>query len=308
LDLDIPEIVEILEKNSDNFVLIKHEKIEESMANLTPKRFEAIRIKLDDYDFDLVIDDFCLTFAKDTNLVKDTLYKFIYKVVNNYILDFSKLLTKSKIDSESIKSYKDESDKEIDYDLVNLFLDWDNTKKNKFIFDIISYGLEYCIISNKLDVNRPELRNIISKKFYLDSNIIYRAIGINGSYRRELCEIFLKKCLSNNCTFNISSFTDVEFKTSIKRYIKTLSEFGKNKNLFSSEEITHQSDIFSYYTQWKIGKINPHIEIFESHINSLYQEFLKNYSVIIDQKSYSSSDKKEDEKIITNYSGRNFFL
>src|SRR5690606_26186700 len=81
----------------------------------------------------------------------------------------------------------------IERDVINEFLVWDNNDKNKAIFDIASYALEYCMISNNGNGAHIQLNNLKNKIFYLDTNVIYRALGINGESRQNRTTTFLNK-------------------------------------------------------------------------------------------------------------------
>ena len=115
--------------------------------------------------------------------------------------------------SIDLKNYNEEEKR-----IINDFLNFDDENKDKAIFDIVSLSLEYCILTG--DSKQVYVQGIRNKVFYLDSNIIYRAIGINGESRKELTLRFLEKCISNNIKLAISKYSEKEFKDSIEYHQK----------------------------------------------------------------------------------------
>ena len=103
-------------------------------------------------------------------------------------------------------------------EIINNFLRWDNTDKNIAVFNISSYSLEYCMLTNQKNSNTVRLEDLKNKNFYLDTNIIYRTLGINGDNRKKRSTTFLDKFKEAGESLNISFSTHTEFKESIKFY------------------------------------------------------------------------------------------
>ena len=77
-----------------------------------------------------------------------------------------------------------------DIDLINGFFKYESAEKDKLIFDIVSLSLEYCLLASPKELNKRQISN---KIFFLDSNVIYRAIGLNGEERKNLTLQFIKR-------------------------------------------------------------------------------------------------------------------
>lgn len=122
-----------------------------------------------------------------------------------------------------------------------------------------------------------------NKNFYLDTNIIYRALGINGGIREKRTKVFLKKFVDAGETIIISKATDKEFREGIHSHIRKLEEYNSprvNSRLFQSVEV--QKDIFSFYHKWRIGKVNTNLNLFSAEVIHLYDSLRKEFNIEID--------------------------
>ena len=113
-----------------------------------------------------------------------------------------------------------------DINLINGFFKYESAEKDKIIFDIVSLSLEYCLLASPKELNERQISN---KIFFLDSNVIYRAIGLNGEERKNLTLQFIKRCNDYGIILKILNITESEFKDSIK-YL-TENFFKKSQSL-----------------------------------------------------------------------------
>ena len=101
------------------------------------------------------------------------------------------------------------SEKEIE--LVHDFLSWENDEKNIALGNIVYCCLEYCLLINGDSTNKLLSKSLKKRTIYLDTNIIFRALGINGVSRQKVITAFLDKCLQANINLIISWHTKQEF-------------------------------------------------------------------------------------------------
>lgn len=79
------------------------------------------------------------------NYLIDLLKEYLYFCFNSNKNSILALLDNVKENGEQFK--KSESD----IKLINLFLNWENEEKNKFVYNIVSYGYVYCSLTVKKD-------------------------------------------------------------------------------------------------------------------------------------------------------------
>jgi len=290
------------QKGEDFFI---NRKNNDTYVSLSEKRKLTLNTKINNKTIDYFISEFVKNNEKLTKNIdtKSIIYKFLYEVFNSNTKSFQKLI-ENKIISDVI-NLGSANYTEIEKEIINNFLLWDNSDKNKTIFDIASYALEYCMLTNNKSASSIQLENLKNKTFYLDTNIIYRVLGINGKDRKNRSTTFLKKFSESNEQLIISKTTDIEFKESIKNHIDRIKKYNSpriNSKVFLNQKFTIQQDIYNFYHEWRFGKTNTNLELFEAYILSLYNSLINEHKITVDYKVYYDSKDKRIQQIITEYS------
>ena len=298
LVLDEEEVRSIIEKEGENFLV--NNKKEEQLICLSQKRKHVIESKVSKKNIEYFIGEFVDSFHSITDGVeyKEVIYRFLYELLNSNIGSFRKLLDNRSTVEELINiethTYSLDERK-----IINEFLAWDNNDKNKAIFDIASYGLEYCMISNNGSGSQLHLSNLKNKVFYLDTNVVFRALGINGKNRQQRTITFLNKFIQSESTLVISKFTEIEFKDTIAFYLDKLKRVPITRkispDIFREKYFNSFSDFYDFYYKWRVGRYNDTLELFEGYIISLYEDFKSMYKVKTD---YKIPFDEKDAKII----------
>ena len=297
------EILNIIDKYADSF-LVGYKDNSKTIC-LSQKRKQLLESKIKENNIDYFINQFSIE-RENKKHIKETLYDFLYHMFSINTASFQKLLDKEK-DITNIISIQDSKYNNEQVELINEFLNWDNVDKNKAIFDISSYSLEYCLLTNKKGSSNFKLQNLKNKKFYLDTNVIYRGMGINGLDRQKRTLTFLKKFKEAGEQIFLTRITDEEFRGSIKFYIDKLRKVENPKT--SSKvflEFRSLKDIHSYYHNWRKNKTNHNLELFEAYILNEYQLLLDRLNIKIDYKTpFDDEDKDTKEYINDLYSSLN---
>lgn len=270
---------------------------------LSEKRKQTLQAKISNKTIDFFISEFQ---GKNTQLVagidsKAILYKFLYDIFSTNTYSFQKLINNKK-DLSGIINLENSNYSEKEKEIINNFLQWDNFEKNKAIFNIASYALEYCMLTNKNGSHSIQLESLKNKVFYLDTNIIYRALGINGENRQKRTKTFLKKFNDSGEKIIISKSTETEFKDGIKGHVDRIRKYDSPRvNSILFKEVEVQRDIYNFYHKWRIGKINYNLDLFIAEIYSIYDNFKKEFKIQVDTvKPFDNNDKKVDE-LLKNY-------
>lgn len=269
---------------------------------LNEKRKQTLLSKIETNNIDYFIDEFINTHtAFNANNVKPLIHNFLYEIFISNTSSFQKLINRNK---ELIESINLESTNytENEKDTINQFLQWDNPNKNKAIFNVSSYALEYCMLTNKNGSSSIQLDNLKNKIFYLDTNIIYRALGINGEDRKQRSRTFLRKFNEAGEKLFISKSTDIEFREGIKTHIKRIEKYNSPRiNSKVYQGINVQQDIFNFYHNWRVGKVNCNIELFSAEILSLYDKFRDEFKIEIDSQIPYDLQQKKITETLENY-------
>lgn len=293
----ISELYELVFTEEDVLTVINNPKNDgfelstfngERMIKLSLQRECVIASKIKDQTIDDYISEFEQLFHLDA---KDIIYKFLYELFNNDIQSFQRLTNIKKNAKECLYKIDNHNYSEQEKEIINGFLQWDSPLKNKAIFDLSSYAIEYSILTNNSTISIQSLRN---KQIYLDTNVIYRALGINGSSRESLTRTFLQKFNEVGEKLYISKHTETEFKDSIKFHIGNIEKF--NTPRVSSKvylETSVNEEIYNYYHKWRANKANSSTSLFLAHIYNLYDRFKVEYKITVENICPYNADGEE---------------
>lgn len=240
------------------------------------------------------IDDYIIQYIEEYQLpkdkTKDLIYKFLFGVFTLNTENFKRLIDNNGLEQCDADSIYDDEDR----DVINGFLNWNNPDKNKAIFNVASFALEYCMLTNtnNTSITIESLRN---KVFYLDTNIIFRALGINGNLRKSRTISILKKFQQVGETLWISKVTLDEFNNSINHHINIIKKYD-NPNIQADiflEEVGANKEFYCFYQQWKRDKRTQSISMFKAEIETLFEDFIKQFKIEIER--FSPYDKSSEE-------------
>jgi hypothetical protein len=267
---------------------------------LSEKRKQTLLYKISNKTIDYFIEEFQNEFNQLIGNVdsKKLLHRFLYEIFSTNTSSFQKLIN-SKKDLKGLINLESTNYNDKEREIINNFLHWDNADKNKAIFDISSYALEYCMLTNKNGGSSIHLDNLRNKSFYLDTNIIYRVLGINGDDRQKRSKTFLKKFNDTGEKLIISKSTDNEFKDGLKGHIDRIEKYNSPRvksRLF--QEVNVQKDIYNHYHKWRISKVNISLDLFLAEIFSNYDKFKKEFNIDTDTLiPFNTEDKKIIESL-----------
>lgn len=293
LDFTENEISRIV-NNSNDFLFTKNPDLQ---ISLTKEKFLEKKEEISRTNIDLIIDLFTKEKEKKED-IKRLIYGYLYKIVNESIISFKKSLNEN-IENSIFKNNSFDTYNEKQNLIINEFINWEHEEKNKILFNLFNFGLEYCLITSnkKLDIT-----GVQNKCFYLDTNIIFSAIGINGKTNKKRIINFLKKCKETKSKFFISSITDKEIKNTIDKYISDFQTFpSKNIDPSLFEYDSRSNGFLHFYNNWKIDKLNIDIVYFNAYLNSLIYSLYQTFKIKVEEKltfiTSSEQIREEDELI-----------
>ncbi len=302
LDFTEEEVKEVI-SDADNFN-ISSCKIEEVKITLSAKRFDTIKKKIVYSNLDYFIEEFHKVNSQyELKVLKTIIHSFLYEIFQTNILSFSKLVDPS-VQIEDLININDHNLNTIEIEIINTFLNWENDEKNKMIFDISNLALEYCLITNKKGTNF-KLESLKNKCFYLDTNVIFRAIGINGENRRNRTLTFLEKFKEAKELLFISKYTIDEVKKTLDFYIGQMSRYNTariNSDVFN--KFSKSQDFIDYYHNWRRKRTNDSTELFKAHVFSLIEDLKKKFDIKEDYKEYFDIKESKVEESILNMASK----
>lgn len=222
----------------------------------------------------------------DPEKCKNAIHIYLYELTTTNINSYRVLLagkdgtqfTSSEL-SVDVSSLSDE-EKQLVYD----FLAWDNIAKNAALGNLVYCCLEYCLLINGDSPNNLLKGFIRRREIYLDTNVIFRALGINGVSRQNVVTTFLHKCKQAKLKLLISHATRTEFFDTIGYYVSQMEHYPRG-NIYSGayEQIADYS-IFAFYENWRQEHVQMSLKYFITHIKSLYLKMVKDFGIEDDVK------------------------
>lgn len=264
---------------------------------LPQKRFLKLKEK-SDYTIDDAINEY-LSFnpGDKPEELRGLLHKYLYSLLNTNIGAYSQLLErKGRISSPVIDS---SSFCESEIETINGFIKWDNAPKNRALFEVVNYCIEYATAINSIDPQDvvSALRN---KSLYLDNALIYRALGINGRPRKDRADNLLQRCVDSGQKLIISSVTRKEFFETIDFHIAQLrgaTPYGSiDPSLF--RKYTGGYTLYQFYHDWRKERSVYGFEAFRLHIKNEYDSLLRRYHI---EEDFKQQFNEKDEERIEQY-------
>lgn len=273
LEFTIKEIQQAIEEQGSNFyeisgkVLILTEAGNKQIHIENRKKFEnIIKRYIEKYNI-----------SKQTEEVKKLIYEFLYNSVQNNIEALLNVATGT--DSSQILAQLKKLDNE-DRRIINDFIDWDDEQKNELLYEIISFAVDYCCLTIKKD--KANFSTLLQgKTFYLDTNILFRMLGLNNEQRKETIHQFVNKCKEAKIKLLITSFTKTETLNSIQYHVrqvkKIMQGYTGNGNALSRlyDKSNYEDSFLTVYLAWAMKNgIQGHYDDFHKYLQKEFYELV----------------------------------
>ncbi len=222
------------------------------LVKLKKASIQKFRERFEKFSIDKHIEKFNDLKPKPSESIKDILLKSLYININSFVVTDLKSLI-----SESVKSEFEQD--EIDH--FNEFLEWDNEEKNKAIYSLFEKAIEFAILTSGRGISSISKDIFINKTYYLDANVIIRALGVDGEEREESILSVLESCNQDGIKFKIAKCTSDELYGIINRRSsdikkKTNSESEKILSSIIDELPLNNSFETDYLKKRKAGSVS----------------------------------------------------
>ena len=242
------------------------------------------------------IDEYLTLYSIKSDAAKELILRFLYEMFTSNLEGYKLILHEKRNYLANENSSYTEKEKEI----INNFLNWPDEGKDKAIYDLAGYSLEYCMMTNHKNTSL-NIQNLKGKSFYIDTNIIYRALGLNSDNLKTRAHLFLSKFKEVGEFLVVSQSTYLEFIDTIDYYIgKIDSSLHPRVNSKVIYEFISEDSIFHYYHKWCIGRINRDTRYFKDWILSEFDSLCKKYEILHEINCpYNREEKQENIKEYT---------
>ena len=295
LNYEENEIIQIVNDSNEHFEFNQITKL----LSLSKKRYEYLLSK--EYNPQTIVTKFLSKYPEYGHVkLLELIERYLYELLNTNVDAYLYIINPRKYEEkQGVVDPKNFSDDEIS--ILNKLILWDDEDKNKLFFQLISFSIEYALVSNSAE-KTIFYESLHNKDFYLDSNIIFRAIGINGDFRKQRTRYFLRKCLESGQKFSITKYTLQEIHTSIDAHIEELKKYsyGKvNPELFDICE--SNEGFYQYYHKWRKDSSSKKLEVFKAYLLNEIETLFNTYKITKDYRSTIDQKKKEVERRLKVY-------
>ncbi len=276
IKINYESYIKIIDENEN----LEKEPIEEDiLLKLKPEAVQKFRERHDKYSIDAFLIEFCkkTDFKDQEESIKNVLLKSLFININSFAISDLKSLI-----SESIK---DEFTQD-EIDNFNAFIDWDNKLKNKAIYALFSKSIEFAILTSNRGISSISNKIFVNKTYYLDTNVVIRALGVDGEQRKESIISIIESCNHDGIKFKLSKVSYDEIYKNLNNRTKEI----KSKTSHDSEQLlfkviegmpVNNSFEVDYIKKRKEGKVSSPNN-YRLNLEKEFQKFCDKYKVEVE--------------------------
>ena len=300
LDFSDSEIIgTICNKNQNRIIQINETRDEVLKAySITPEEYEKIRKKTDDSSIRKIVELF-LKEHEELDISEkafcDLLVKYLYDVFNSNAETIQALMNGEHLGMKAANCDYSTDEKKI----LNAFIYWDNLDKNRCVYQLISCCFDYCMMTVRKD--KTVYQTIFNqKKFYLDTNIVFRLMGLNNEKRKLVIDAFILKCRETGVEILYSNHTRSELNDTIRYYVGQIKALLADSAPLSVRAISCLDDrmsnsaFYEQYVEWTKDPVNRTSDYssFERDLRMRTSKILSRFKQVTFD-DYSGRNKKE---------------
>ena len=285
------DLFDTIISKSSNFKL---EKLDNNVfLSLKVERFNKIDDDLNNHSIEIYIRHFIKDNQYDIkyiDVIKSILYKAVYENINSFSPE--NLLS---LISDDIKEDFNQNEIEI----FNKFLEYQDSSKNTAIYNVFLKAIEYAIITSNRGIKEFSKDIFKGKKYLLDTNILFRLLGVGGEERKQSIYDLIKTCISQGITFEYTGETYQEFLKTLSGTIKFLKVADSKYDIdtlgyvIEKEPNLIKQDFVSHYSRLKLLKKVSTPEKYELLIRTELSTIFNSLNISL-AKSISQDSKKVD--------------
>jgi len=237
---------------------------------LSEDKFAEVSKKVNEDSLENFISSFVTKNGYKTNIkvaIENLLYESIYENINSFSTNNIKSILPDAI---KIKYNRDE------INAFNEFLDHNDKQKDIVLFSVFLKAVEFAILTSGKGVKQFSKDIFLGKEYCLDSNIIFRMLGVNGNERQESINKLIKSCIHQGVKFKYAVDTYKEVKRKIEATINDIKRGAENHSLEILQEMIRDESIQvnnSFITHYAQCKVENKVRSPDQYENMLLSDF-----------------------------------
>lgn len=254
---------------SNSFELLTTENA--PLVKLTSEKYTEIDKNISDYSIEPHIEKF-LDQKKYPSEKKNVILEILFQSIYENIYTF----TPEKIKTIIPQNISDKLQQE-DLDIFNAFLEFDEPTKNRCLYNQFAKAIEFAILTSGKGVTQFSENLYKDKCYLLDTNIIFRLIGVGGVERQNTITQLLKDCIKQGIGFEYSHHTLLELNKKLEQCVIEIQRAEKSKKIQIVEDVFEKNphyfndDFITQYCRLRIEKIVNSPEQYEIEMKAKFK-------------------------------------
>ena len=274
-----------LEKDFFDNLLLKSNSFEllttdgAPLVKLTSQKFTEIDKDISDYSIEPHIEKF-LDQKKYPLYKKDVIVEILFQSIYENIYTFNP----EKIRTIIPQNISDKLE-QFDLDIFNEFLEFDEPTKNRCLYNQFAKAIEFAILTSGKGVTQFSENLYKDKCYLLDTNIIFRLIGVGGIERQDTITQLLKDCIKQGIGFEYSHHTLLELNKKLEQCVIEIQRAEKSKKIEIVEDVFDRNphyfndDFITQYCRLRSQKVVNSPEQYEIEMKARFKALCKELSI-----------------------------
>lgn len=248
----------------------------DSLIKLHTEKYAKINDSLIENSIDVHIK----VFLKDNGYLLENLEhikSMLFSAIYENISSFSTENINNILSQNITNGYSQEQ-----IDIFNKFLDSENHQKNTAVYAVFLKAIEFAILTSGRGVKNFSKDIFKNKTYCLDTNVIFRLLGVGGSERQQALLKLIKSCTHQGISFKYTASTYQEFNRKINKSTITLSKINDNDariigDLTSGENSLFSDDFVTHYSKLRRNKEICTAQQYETYMLQKFKEIEKEF-------------------------------
>lgn len=277
-DTDIEkDFFDILLQKSESFEIINADK--DFLVKLTKDKYNEVDKSISEFAIEPHIENFLRIKGADIQkkeMLVNLLYQSIYENIYTFKAEKINTIIPQNIATTVVQS---------DLDLFNDFLEYDEPAKNRCLYNQFAKALEFAILTSGKGITQFS-ENIYKDKCYLlDTNIIFRLIGVGGDERQRTILQLIKDCQKQGINFEYSSQTLIELNKKLEQCVLDIKRAETSHKLEIIEDIFKRNphffndDFITQYSRLRLNKTVNSPEQYELEMKARFKSLCKELNI-----------------------------
>lgn len=265
--------------NSSSFIITNTDN--EPLIKLTVKKFSEVEKSISEFSIEPSIEKFVNIGGHDEEM-KSVILKILYQSIYENIYAFNPSSINSLV-PDVIK----ENFTQFELNLFNEFLEFDDPQKNRRLYNQFVKAIEFAILTSGKGVKQFSKSLYTNKTYILDTNIIFRMLGVGGDERKDSVLKLISFCIKQGVKFEYTMTTFNELNNTLDASISKISYAEQTKKVEIIQELVSEAphffndDFIVQYSRLKTNKIISNPEQYGLEMKSKFKRLNVDYGIEI---------------------------